>query len=225
MFYIGETDNLALRVEVEKEAKEFGDIVFLPMRDAYRNLTLKTRLAFEHASSHYNFTFLGKVDDDVYLCKESVEDFLSTFDRNVSLYFGIMVEPEVIREKGHKWYVSYEEYPHPKYPLYAVGPYYFMSKDLATFLGAERPVPTLSMEDAAVGISLNNRGIPIVRASWLDPWGIKNEEDAIAGGCLKDDGLKIFGTHGEMFWEKWKVCCDKKNPPENWIRTDFFGKN
>eukprot|EP01112_Ceratiomyxa_fruticulosa_P023192 TRINITY_DN8771_c0_g1_i1.p1 TRINITY_DN8771_c0_g1~~TRINITY_DN8771_c0_g1_i1.p1 ORF type:complete len:332 (+),score=22.15 TRINITY_DN8771_c0_g1_i1:116-1111(+) len=222
VFYVGgEFENDTLREMLREEQRIYKDIVLLPIEDVYRNLTLKTRLAFEHAASHYEFAFFGKVDDDVLLCLDSIEYFLEKFEPNISLYFGIMYEAVPIRDPENKWYVSVEEYPDDIYPMYSVGAYYFLSRDLVVYLGNERPRPTLFLEDVTVGISLKKRGLPIVRASWEPPYGL-SVASTKGKECLEGDGLKVFGSHGKEMWEEWQVCCDKQNFPDVWVRVDNF---
>ncbi|KAJ7387514.1 hypothetical protein OS493_000845 [Desmophyllum pertusum] len=60
-----------------KEDEVYGDLVRADYYDHYWNQTLKIQMSFEWATRHCKFSFLLKVDDDVFVNPERVLSFLS----------------------------------------------------------------------------------------------------------------------------------------------------
>eukprot|EP01113_Clastostelium_recurvatum_P022160 TRINITY_DN26378_c0_g1_i1.p1 TRINITY_DN26378_c0_g1~~TRINITY_DN26378_c0_g1_i1.p1 ORF type:complete len:191 (+),score=11.96 TRINITY_DN26378_c0_g1_i1:31-573(+) len=123
-FYVGNPKDAETLAKLNEEQKRHDDVVILDMVDTYYNLTLKTRLALDHASQTYTHaSFIGKTDDDIYICYDRLETYLKRLPIKESVYMGAQLDVvrNVIREPGHRWALTKEEYPLETFPSYASG--------------------------------------------------------------------------------------------------------
>ncbi|XP_068700957.1 beta-1,3-galactosyltransferase 5-like [Montipora foliosa] len=157
VFLLGQTLNPKLDKLLQDEASINGDMVFGNFIDSYRNLTLKMAFGIEWAAKHCQAEYVMKVDEDSFVNIHELVLWLDEHQRRKSdspLYMGaILITSKPVRELDSKYYVSVKEYPHSRYPPYALGPGYVFSGDLLVNLSmALKIVKLFPNEDACFGV-------------------------------------------------------------------------
>ena len=113
-----------------QDEEQWDDILQFDMIDSYQNLTRKILLAMQWVvSSCNNVQYIVKVDQDNFANVPFLVSFLKHRGRKNSIY-GYMLGPgDVMR--GGKWAVSTEAYEPAKYPVWASGTAYVVSRSAA----------------------------------------------------------------------------------------------
>ncbi|RLM91631.1 hypothetical protein C2845_PM08G06100 [Panicum miliaceum] len=114
-----------INVELKKEAEFFGDIVIVPFMDSYDLVVLKTIAICEYAVHVVSARYIMKCDDDTFVRLESV-----------------MAEVKKIRSGMD-------------YPIYANGPGYVISSNIADAILSEflnHKLRLFKMEDVSMGM-------------------------------------------------------------------------
>ena len=159
-FVIAQTANQTHSDLVEKETKNYSDIIRGYYYENYWNQSLKIQMAFEWAARYCEFSFLLKADDDVLV---HTNDLIGVLQRGSTPKQGLFMgrlhhKPEVLR-RG-KWNVTYKEYSHSYYPDFCSGAGFVMSYDVVECL-----VPLFDvikpyrMDDVYVGMLANESGV------------------------------------------------------------------
>jgi len=187
---------------IKQEMREFHDILYLNAPEDYRDgLTRKTMAAIQFYHHHYNarcshgakhdgttiscYDYFFKTDDDTYVNATRIRDELSADDPETHepiLYFGepgSVVRPN--RDPQSKYYLSYEEYPARRFPMYAHGMGYAMSSQFAscacTRMFTVRKQPP--WEDVAVGALARKCQLKMTRSEWQLSEGIYWKSDKL----------------------------------------------
>ncbi|KAJ7365034.1 hypothetical protein OS493_007675 [Desmophyllum pertusum] len=176
-----------------KEDEVYGDLVRADYFDHYWNQTLKMQMGFEWATRYCKFSFLLKVDDDVFVNSVGLLSFLSKpTTPKEKLYVGNHYKnPDVYR--GGKWKVTKDEYSEAHYPDFCPGFGFVLSQDVVvTFVKAFAFVPYFRLDDVYVGMLANKTGIKIIHNEGfeLDPPML----------CIPKEGTLV--RHGN-----WKGDC------------------
>ena len=107
--------------------EQWDDILQFDMIDSYQNLTRKILLAMQWVvSSCKRVQYIVKVDQDNFANVPLLVSFLKHYGRSNSLY-GYMYTIAFVNRSG-KWEVPRTAYPPPKYPVYASGTTYVLSR-------------------------------------------------------------------------------------------------
>jgi hypothetical protein len=133
-FFVGQAEDEHGATARAAEARQFNDLVVLPMMDTYENLTLKTMGMGVYSSKCGNGDFYVKVDDDVFVYPwrlrrrlEKVGYEMSMYQTALGVYIGnFWVDSRPIRETWHKNYEPRWKGEH--FGPYAAGPFYILSK-------------------------------------------------------------------------------------------------
>ena len=177
-FFVGEPAPHSHDVfSIESERRQHGDLVILPFKDSYENLTLKSLAMLSYAAACGSARYIVKLDDDVMVFLARLRRFLEKMDADAYLfkaslgvYAGTLwVNTPPIVAKGNKneeskWLLASlprntsADAPPPLsrgkffFP-YAGGPFYLMSRAGAEYLryNAHRLNWKWRNEDMAVG--------------------------------------------------------------------------
>lgn len=113
-------------VKLQSEIDEFGDIVIGDFVDSYRNLTLKTIMAYEWVTSHCrDAQIVVKTDDDVLvnifaLTKElnswSAADLVSS-----KIFCAVHFNESVVKDPSSPFYASPVDFPGGTFPQHCAG--------------------------------------------------------------------------------------------------------
>jgi hypothetical protein len=174
-FFVGQPEPFSHDVySIESERRRHGDVVILPFRDSYENLTLKTLAMLSYAAACGGSPYVAKLDDDVMVYLARLRRFLEKMDADAAMaktalgmYAGTLwVNTPPIVAKGNKneeskWVLAALPRNASEPPLsrgkfffpYAGGPFYLMSRAATEFLqrNAHRLNWKWRNEDMAVG--------------------------------------------------------------------------
>lgn len=204
-FFVGTSGDEAEREAVAREAEEHGDVVLVPCVEGYNFVGWQTLEVWRYFSGAEGYTappapssaalsgdavqYVVKSDDDVFVQvvtllawlqeqhdaqwdKEDAEE-----DELPAVYAGhVTFDSEPSRNLGH-WGLSKDEYPESKYPAWAGGPAYLLSRPLAGAIAAEHARLRGDWElggptdptDAAVGlgksgaVAADGKGLRVLR--------------------------------------------------------------
>lgn len=162
-FLLGSRDD-GTNSEIEKESKQFGDIVQGTFHDSYRNLTRKHIMGLTWAALYCPFaSFVFKVDDDIFLNYTFISDYLdSQFPPSqsdpflvrspIKMIIGyVMPQSPVIRDLTSKWFVHQSDYPNDYYPTFVSGWGYITTIDVVNQLLNQIPsTPMFWIDDIYV---------------------------------------------------------------------------
>lgn len=183
---------------LEKEASDFGDLLFLDCEEGYGHglLTRKTLATMRAFRSQFSDQELFmKVDDDTFVARRRLCDTIltSTGDGNhdalAHSYMGVVTpkagEALPHREQDSKFYEPPEVYPNATYPRSMEGgPGYILGRELVEKM-LDKKIPGKNMlwvEDKAVGVWVNKLEDQGVKVNWVDIPGT--------------DGYSIWQDHG-----------------------------
>ena len=157
IFIVGRSMVNSINLVIERESKEYRDILLNDYTDSYRTLSNKTIYGLRWASSRCLPDFLLKTDDDCYVNVPNVLAHLQHSRLPQNLYTGRIFWYRLTdRDKTSDYYTSYKTYRGVMYPPYASGGGYILSGHLIpAMLNASlhhKPVPN---EDAYVGILMD----------------------------------------------------------------------
>lgn len=142
-----------MNIDIKKEAEYFGDIVIVPYMDHYDLVVLKTIAICEYGIRTMAAKYIMKCDDDTFVRVDSIINEARQF-RSRSLYMGNMNYHHRPFRHG-KWAVTYEEWVEEEYPIYANGPGYIVSADIAQFIVSKfekHKLKLFKMEDVSMGM-------------------------------------------------------------------------
>ena len=138
----------------------------------YWNQTRKIQMGFEWAITYCSFSFLLKLDDDMFFNIPKVLLFLcEPTTPKEKLYMGNHYTNNVPFRNG-KWMVTYEEYSDTKYPDFCPGFEYILSHDVVTsFVDTFPSLPFFRLDDVYVGLLASRNGVKItVNNAGFEVW-------------------------------------------------------
>ncbi|RDD45836.1 Beta-1,3-galactosyltransferase 1 [Trichoplax sp. H2] len=138
IFIVGRTGNIKIDRRVDEEARLFGDLVITDLIEHHHVLTEKTILGMYWARRYCQTQFYYKGDDDVWINKWRLFDYLVTLSLRPTVnpshcWIGFVstMNRIPIRDKSSKYYISYDNYPMDKFAPYCSGFGYFMTGQTA----------------------------------------------------------------------------------------------
>ena len=145
-FSVGLADNNEEWKKINKEAEKYRDILIVDRNEDFYDLTRRVMAGFEWAVQQCDFTYLFKMDDDIFINIPNVMNFLTNTTiakHNSTLYAGDMnIEALVNRNPKSKYMVTYKEWPTEIYPPYCSGGGFIISRGII-----ERIIPFFDWED------------------------------------------------------------------------------
>ena len=159
--------------DLKEEQRKFRDLLILfNVDNGYHDLPRRTLYSMVHLSKHYQFTFLLKTDDDVYINTPLVLQEMKQLWPKKRLYWGRFSchnpPMEDGRWKEEKWHWCDVYYP------YAYGGMYVLTYDVVTLVANNAPYLQLySCEDVSLG-------------TWLGPYNLVRVND-----------IRIFVEHSQ----------------------------
>ena len=162
-FLIGLTNDSNVQQQLISEVARHHDIVQGEFIDSYRNLTYKSIMGLQWAStSCYNARFILKTDDDTFVNIDRIVGYLETLDPQEEFVAGNCFTTRPIRDQKSKWYIREDEYGASHYPMYCNGFSYIMSMPTVRhLLRVQANVPYIYIEDVYItGMCRNALNIP-----------------------------------------------------------------
>ncbi|KAJ3694961.1 hypothetical protein LUZ60_000338 [Juncus effusus] len=214
-FFVGLHKNQIVNEELWREARTYGDIQLMPFVDYYSLITWKTIGICLFGTNIVSAKYVMKTDDDAFV---RVDEILSSLKRiNVTdglLYGKMNFESQPHRDPDSKWYITPEEWPEEKYPPWAHGPGYIISRNIAKMVYKRHKKGSLKMfklEDVAMGIWINEMEKGGTAVQYI------NEERIFPAGCEMDYLLAHYQEPRDMLclWERLQTtkrawCCGDK---------------
>ncbi|KAJ1293139.1 hypothetical protein BS78_01G045000 [Paspalum vaginatum] len=210
-FFVALHGRHEVNVELKREAEFFGDIVIVPFMDSYDLVVLKTIAICEYGVRVVSARYIMKCDDDNFVRLESVMAELKKIRNGESLYIGNMNYHHKPLRSG-KWAVTYEEWPEEDYPIYANGPGYVISSDIADSILSEfvnHKLRLFKMEDVSMGMWVerfnNTRLVKYVHSIKFCQFG-----------CIDDYYTAHYQSPRQMLclWDKLQAgkaqCCNMR---------------
>ena len=170
-FLVAKTQDKGVSNLLLEEDEANKDLVRASYYDHYWNQTRKIQMGFEWAVMYCNFSFLLKLDDDVFVHVPRVLSFLSapTTPKKM-LYAGCHYANMGPHRKG-KWMVTYEEYNETRYPDFCPGFGYILSHDVVrAFVDTFSSLPFFRLDDVYVGMLASKNGISITNNVGFEVW-------------------------------------------------------
>ena len=167
----GMTAGKVERRTLATEQQQYGDLLVLwDVSNSYSALSNRTLQSIVFITRHYNFTFMLKTDDDVFLNTQRILHDLKTRVPTHRLYWGRSSCYNPLISDGHwretKWHFCDTYFP------YNYGGMYVLSKDLVNLIAENAPhLQTFTCEDVSIG-------------AWLAPYNI-----------IRVDDVRIFTGH------------------------------
>ena len=165
-------------------------------------------MAFEWASTYFNFSFLLKMDDDTFV---NVKRFISVLAKpeipKEKLYMGHCFKGPVVKRRG-KWKVSYEDYNQTFYPDFCSEYGIVFSFDVVHLLvDLYAVVPWFKIDDVYIGMLAEKAG---VKTKYMRKF--HNKEPPINVNCVNvkkpDDILAWHGVTGKCLFEVFQATLD-----------------
>lgn len=211
----------ALQRKLVWEDKVYSDIIQQDFVDSFYNLTLKLLLQLSWANSFCpHAKFLMTADDDIFIHMPNLIEYLQSLAQMGVQDFWIgrvhRGSPPV-RDRGNKYYVSYEMYQWPAYPDYTAGAAYVISNDVATRVyEASRTLnSSLYIDDAFMGLCANKMGIVPQTHVFFS-----GEGKAPYHPCIYEKMMTSHG-HVEDLQDLWKAATD---PTVKEVSKGFYGQ-
>lgn len=103
-FVVGRTHEAELEAVMDEEERQHGNFLRLPMQERYDRLPYKVVTFMRAALERWDFEYLFKVDDDVYIRTDRVLPLVRQWRDSHADYISCMKQGQVFRDKGLRWY-------------------------------------------------------------------------------------------------------------------------
>lgn len=163
-FNVGNGRDEASVDRMKHESVKHGDVLIVDREEDFYDLTRRVMATFEWSVNTCNFTYLFKMDDDIFINIPNVLSFLSnntfSFSRGGIFAGDMNINARVNRDTRSKYLVTYDEWPVETYPPYCSGGGFVVShsvvKQIVPFFDWVNPY---KIDDAYVGILIERARI------------------------------------------------------------------
>uniref|UniRef100_A0A1J3JV80 Beta-1,3-galactosyltransferase 15 n=1 Tax=Noccaea caerulescens TaxID=107243 RepID=A0A1J3JV80_NOCCA len=212
-FFVGLHKSPIVNQELWNEARTYGDVQLMPFVDYYSLISWKTLAICIFGTEVDSAKFIMKTDDDAFVRVDEVLLSLSIINNTRGLIYGLInSDSQPIRNPDSKWYISYQEWSEEKYPPWAHGPGYIVSRDIAESVAKlfkEGNLKMFKLEDVAMGIWIAD----LKKHGLLEPH-YENDGRIISDGCKDGYVVAHYQSPAEMtcLWRKYQetkrsLCC------------------
>jgi len=178
-FFVGHSHDANVAAHLAEEHRKYGDIIQIQAPETYLNVCFKTFAMVETMLTHTTAKYLLKCDDDTFLRLDRLLPLMES--TAAPFYMGIITGPTTTdRDPRNRYFVSRAVYASELTPVYAHGPGYAISRDVAEHISqavASGAIHMLPVEDVAMGYWVEH-----ARSSGMPVNFVSSELFAI-GGC------------------------------------------
>ncbi|KAI7812935.1 beta-1,3-galactosyltransferase 2 [Triplophysa rosa] len=202
-------NNPTLQLQLERESKEYWDIIQMDFVDTYQNLTIKTIMIMNWIAKYcQRAQYAMKIDADTFLNVPYLVNYLHAKGESSRENY---ITGSVIRD-GHpkrnslsKWFLSEDIYPDTSYPTYVSGAAYVFSTDLALKIYlASRFVQPVPLEDVYVGLCLRVLGVkPVYSTRFLRLRNLFEVRKLKYDRCTFDSRITVNGFKPQYLLKIW----------------------
>ena len=222
-FLIAQTRDRNLSQSLLHEGDAFEDLIRADYFDDYWNQTLKIQMGFEWASRYCNFSFLLKIDDDVFVNMNALLSNLTNPSMpKYKLYMGLLWQKLPVRRyKGDKWEVTKEEYQPDFYPDYCPGFGFVLSFDVVhSFVNLYQVVKPFKIDDVYVGMLAERAGV-----NGTNNYGFKEKPSPPIVRCTFDNSTLLWhGITGECLFKLFRKSLMRYRLPRYKANISFLGQ-
>lgn len=207
--------NSSLLEVIRKEALQYQDLILLSyIEEHYFNLAYQTLEIFRSAYAFGRpITHVMKCDDDSYVHVSRLLELLAVHPWERTLVGHLTPYFVAIRQPGHKWYLSKEEWPADRTDVpYPNGPGYLVTKDLANELAAGAAVKCmpgkfLKFEDVAMGLWIDC--LRKQRNLYVNAVSDGRFNADVLNSCTDQDIVSHYRTPQQMLcmFDRGGTCC------------------
>ncbi|CAH3117839.1 unnamed protein product [Pocillopora meandrina] len=170
-FLVAKTQDKGVSNLLLEEDEANKDLVRASYYDHYWNQTRKIQMGFEWAVMYCNFSFLLKLDDDVFVHVPRILSFLSAPTTPKKMFYAGCHYANMGPHRKGKWMVTYEEYNETRYPDFCPGFGYILSHDVVrAFVDTFSSLPFFRLDDVYVGMLASKNGISITNNVGFEVW-------------------------------------------------------
>lgn len=203
---------------VEVEMEKYKDIILLPLVEDYLKITHKTIEIFRYMENT-SASYLLKCDDDTFSNLDQVLNLLSTQPKDKGeLYLGYIADGlPPMRHEGAKWYVTKDEFSEERYPAFALGSGYILSRGISRYI-VERidkgDFKIFKFEDVAVGLWMRESIGRGERVSIEYVYGFHHNkcEDKIVYTSHRTPPFMMMCMWKKVLNHESKICCNDPIP-------------
>ena len=195
------------------ERAQRRDIIAQNFTDSYKNLTLKTLMAFEWADKFCpSAQYIMKTDHDVYTHVENMLRLLDDPNNRNHLTGSVLGACSLvagpIRNSRSKYFASKMAYPEKSYPGFCSGTGYVLSNQVAKDIVKISPsVPFFFLEDVYVALCVQKLGYRL--KGWPGFYSWEQHPRLPARGCGKYGSRQTYTIHRIMpplVHDIWAKC-------------------
>lgn len=154
-FVLGVSQNDSLNKQIMDENEKFGDILIGDFLDKFRNLSLKSIVAWKWMSeSCQKAKLFVKANNDMLVNFQSIRNSIKqNFFKNNTFFCRVISDQKVDRERSSLFYTKYSEYSNSIYPKYCQNHGAIISNDLISKLYSEsNKIRNFWIEEINMGI-------------------------------------------------------------------------
>ncbi|MCP9264113.1 Hexosyltransferase [Dirofilaria immitis] len=129
-FLVGMKSDTMIMMKIIEESKKYNDLIVTSIEDIYETLTLKVYTAMYFKETYcQNVTYYIKVDDDVVLDLDRLDQQIISLSNLAYIYGAIRYKEAVIRQRMSKYFIPYKCYSRNFYPPFALGMMYIIPRE------------------------------------------------------------------------------------------------
>jgi len=222
IFVLGQEADEESNLKVKEEHDLYGDIYQDSAMEQYRTVTRKMISSLKWIADHCaHYDYLVKLDDDVYLNRDKLFNYVSRLPYSSSISCHLCRNCPVLREG--KWFVSHDLYPYDYYPDYCYGPFYALSfSNLFKIVHNIENVPYFDIEDVYLtGLVAEKANIRRVHLpSVVNVRNYLSSDITYFSPCLfKNHVVASHGYSPAQLRRVWRRIKDS-SCPQPWTKND-----
>ncbi|XP_070584838.1 beta-1,3-galactosyltransferase 5-like [Erythrolamprus reginae] len=200
LFLLGGPSNQKQLNLVARESRVFGDILMWDFVESHYNLALKERCFLQWVHGHcQQAAFVFKGDDDLFVNPKVLTDYLRRTP-NASHFIHGHIQFHSVVMRLYKYAISRDLYPLDRYPNFASGGGFVMSRrGLAALYQASLKLPVFPLDDVYLAFLALAAKIRHRHNEGFRVWGIAKDELS-----AYRNSVCIHGVSMERIEEVWK---------------------